>query len=230
MKLNCAAYLPSGQAAVPLTLTGATRRLKTFHAIGRTLAELHLHSDRWTQPADFRRPSWDLDGLVGEAPLWGPFWNAPNLSAKDRDMFESIREFARLELIARDADCGLIHADLVRENILLHQGSVRFIDFDDCGFGYRVFDLATTLLANKEEADYPRLRDALIEGYASVRPPPDLDLLPLFMVLRSLTYVGWAADRIAEEGMAAGMSRFLERARVMAAQHLAENHSSILLR
>ena len=98
-------------------------------------------------------------------------------------------------------DYGLVHADLVNENVLVNGPQVHFIDFDDSGFGYRLFDLATTLYKAVDEPDFPDLQAALLQGYATQRPQLDLTLLPLFITLRSLTYLGWIAARIDEPGM-----------------------------
>jgi Ser/Thr protein kinase RdoA (MazF antagonist) len=61
---------------------------------------------------------------------------------------------------------GLIHADLHQENYLFHGKQVRAIDFDDCGYGPFVYDLAVTLSELEHRADYPTLRAALLAGYA----------------------------------------------------------------
>jgi Ser/Thr protein kinase RdoA (MazF antagonist) len=80
---------------------------------------------------------------------------------------------------------------------MVHGQEIGLIDFDDCGYGYRLFELATVLLKNRIEPQYPALQTALIDGYRSCRSLPDaaLALLPLFVVMRSLTYIGWAAAR-----------------------------------
>ena len=44
----------------------------------------------------------------------------------------------------------------------------QLIDFDDSGFGFRLFDIATTLLRNRTEPDYAGLKNALLNGYLSV--------------------------------------------------------------
>lgn len=203
--------VPLGRGDEPLAIAGA-RRTALFSAIGRAMATVHALSDRWTLPAGFSRPRWDRDGLVGEAPFWGRFWDA-DLDAADRALFTRVRDHARAVLDGTEADSGLIHADLIRENVLVDGDAVRFIDFDDSGFGYRVFDLATTLLKNLGEPDYDDLEAALCEGYAARRPLPDIDLLPLFLVLRSLTYVGWAAERSAEPAIARRFPVYLATSR-----------------
>ncbi|OLP45966.1 phosphotransferase [Rhizobium oryziradicis] len=94
-------------------------------------------------------------------------------------------------------DYGLIHADLVRKNVLVDGNRIELIDFDDGGLGYRMFDIATALFKSRAEPDYLVIKAALIEGYRRVRVLPDSALLtlPLFMVLRSVTYIGWIGER-----------------------------------
>ncbi|HWO08189.1 MAG TPA: hypothetical protein VNN80_01875, partial [Polyangiaceae bacterium] len=43
----------------------------TFHTIGVLAARLHNQSSRWRPPPGFTRQAWDVEGLVGEQPLWG---------------------------------------------------------------------------------------------------------------------------------------------------------------
>ena len=205
--LNWLPGTPMGRSGQPLAMTGPARTA-LFHAIGAQMAHLHALTDTWTPPPGFTRPRWDRDGLVGEAPFWGRFWD--HGTPQDRALLAAIRDRARELLDAAPApDIGLIHADLVNENVLIDGPRVHFIDFDDSGFGYRLFDLATTLYKAVDEPDFPDLRAALLSGYATRRALPDLTLLPLFIVLRSLTYLGWIADRAQEPDMAARADRYL---------------------
>lgn len=209
---------PLGKTGVPLELDDRTG---PFRAIGREMARLHEVSDAWTPPADFTRRRWDRDGLLGEAPVWGRFWDNPTLTPEDRALFLRLREVATAELAAREAalDYGLIHADLVRENLLIDGDRVNLIDFDDSGFGFRLFDIATTLLRNRMEPDFETLKAALLDGYLSVR---DIDLaaLDLFVVLRAATYVGWIISRRTEDGAAARNARYIDTARGLTEAYL----------
>jgi Ser/Thr protein kinase RdoA (MazF antagonist) len=202
---------PLGKSRAPLELIDRTA---VFRALGAEMARLHAACDAWPRPAGFRRCRWDIDGLLGEAPLWGRFWDNPALDTPTRHLFLQFRQAARDRLVHAlgNLDTGLIHADLVRENVLLDGLEIRLIDFDDGGFGFRQFDLATVLLKNLAEPDYPALRAALIAGYHSQRPL-DLSLLDLFLILRALTYVGWIVPRIQEDGGAERNSRYIEEAR-----------------
>lgn len=56
---------------------------------------------------------------------------------------------------------GLIHADLHLDNALFLPGGGRLIDFDDCGFGYRLYDIAVGLWELRHRDDYENFRDDL---------------------------------------------------------------------
>lgn len=213
-------------SGAPVGKTGedlaAADRNGLFYDIGREMARLHEVSDRWTPPEGFDRWSWDREGLLGENPVWGRFWENPSLTREDRALFLVLRREADAELqkLEGTLDYGLIHADLVRENVMADGSKLQLIDFDDSGFGFRLFDLATTLLKNMRETDYPALRDALIAGYLSVRVI-DLAALDLFILLRSATYAGWIIPRMDEPGSKARNARFIGTTRVLARSFLA---------
>jgi Ser/Thr protein kinase RdoA (MazF antagonist) len=99
-----------------------------------------------------------------------------------------------LEAYAATGNTGLIHADVLRENVLVNKSSLSLIDFDDSGFGLRPYDLGTVLSQNLYEPAYPEIRAALIEGYADPALTPDL--VDLFTLARVCASVGWAAPRL----------------------------------
>lgn len=213
---------PLGQSGVPLSQP-AEKQAEIFFRVGHAMANMHNLADAWEPPERFRRPAWDAQGLVGEKPLWGRFWDCHGLSLDSANALSALREELRHALAdaeARSLDYGLIHADLVRENIFLteNESNVAFIDFDDTGHGFRLFDLATTLLKNRNEPAYPAIEKALISGYRSRRELSDatLEMLPLFMVSRSLTYIGWLAERPEIPGAAERLSRYVNESLEMA--------------
>ncbi|PRY46729.1 phosphotransferase enzyme family protein [Umezawaea tangerina] len=88
---------------------------------------------------------------------------------------------------------GLIHADLHQDNFLFHQGRVRAIDFDDCGYGPHLYDLATTI--SELGPDRPALHRALLTGYRTTSPLDDEDALPDLLLLRRLQLTMWAVTQ-----------------------------------
>ncbi|MGR3342563.1 MAG: phosphotransferase enzyme family protein [Paracoccaceae bacterium] len=192
---------PLGASGVP-PARGKTANVGLFEALGAMIARLHTASDELVLPADFERPSWDEDGLLGQTPLWGRFWENPALDAPEQDLLLQVREKAARELSNfrnEGADFGLIHADVLRENVLIDESGLVLIDFDDCGFGFRMYDLGVALVQVLQDAQAPSLSRALIAGYQSERSLPDraISQLQLFVMLRAFASCGWIISRAA---------------------------------
>lgn len=211
--LDWIAGRPIGASRQPLQLQGSQRR-HVFHTLGAGMAKLHANSDVWALPAGFSRHAWDRDGLVGDCPFWGRFWDVAGIGPDSGLALADLRD--RIDDTLGNApslDYGLIHADLVRENVLMDGDTLHFIDFDDAGFGWRMFDIATALLPNLEEPDADDLCRSLLEGYRSCRPLQGADLaaLPMFLVIRALSYVGWFASRPEVDPSGARLKWHVER-------------------
>jgi Ser/Thr protein kinase RdoA (MazF antagonist) len=176
---------------------------RNYRTIGALAARMHNQAAAWKRPAGFTRHAWDAEGLVGERPRWGRFWELTALSPAQRLMFDRLRTRLRNELMAFGADegnYGLIHADLVPENVLVGPQGVRIIDFDDAGFGWHLFELATTLYFIRRESCYPTALASYVTGYREHRrlSDDDLRLLPMFLAARGTTYLGWVHTRQGE--------------------------------
>jgi Ser/Thr protein kinase RdoA (MazF antagonist) len=74
---------------------------------------------------------------------------------------------------------------------------LQLIDFDDGGFGHRLFDLATITRRSRHISHNDVFADAAIDGYCATREI-DRDALMLFEALRACTYVGWNIKRMNE--------------------------------
>jgi Ser/Thr protein kinase RdoA (MazF antagonist) len=177
-----------GEAAKPFALP-LPQVLDAFYALGQLMARVHQTTDALTLPDDFTRPRWDLDGLVGDEPLWGRFWEHPVATPDQRATLLRARDALRERLTG---EIGLIHADLLRENVLVNAGSVSLIDFDDSGFGFRLHDLGTALLQTFQHPDQPQIRAALMAGYGT----KDEAAVMAFTLARALASVGWTMPRL----------------------------------
>jgi Ser/Thr protein kinase RdoA (MazF antagonist) len=180
-------------------------------------AGLQLHAARWSPGSDFVRPHVDTltsearAASVGSSP--SPAGRRPTtddaesaiavvgdlLSTADAAVIDRALGivWATTDQLQQDpAAQGLIHADLHYENVLFDHGSARAIDFDDCGWGFRLYDLAVTLWELEDRPRYPALRDALLDEYARhLALPEDLELhLRALALLRRMQILMWILE------------------------------------
>lgn len=186
-----------GLAGVPLAGRVADQ-IARHHALGGLLARVHNVSDGLDLPDWFTRHHWDRAGLVGDSPTWGRFWDHPAATPDQAVTLCTARDWLDLRLADYDragADLGLIHADALRENVMVQGDALTLIDFDDAGFGYRLYDLGSVLSQNLFEPAYPEIRAGLIEGYRAQRPLRE-DLVDAFTLARTMASVGWTMPRL----------------------------------
>ena len=210
-----------GDGATPLEPDAETVALR-YRALGRLVAQMHDATDRLALPSDFERLSWNRPAYVGEAPLWGRFWENPSLTPEEADLLRAARAEADAALArheAMGADFGLIHADVLRENVLVKGGRLSLIDFDDSGFGFRAYDLATAEVQGLEDPMNAVASLALLEGYRAARraDAPPLGEVMLFVALRAFASCGWIVTRAAPDD---ARQRFYAARAVRAAQRL----------
>jgi Ser/Thr protein kinase RdoA (MazF antagonist) len=175
-----------------------------FAALGELMARLHAHASRWTPPPTFTRRHWDWNGLFGDSAGFNlsgeEVWSL--LPSTYADLFEPVAGRMRnlMKVWGKSSDrFGLIHADLFvggDGNVVFSRGEARAIDFDDCGLGYWAYDFATALSHWQLDDRWPTFRDALLSGYAAVRPLPERQLaqISLFMAARQVSEILWAVD------------------------------------
>ncbi|MFT5126886.1 MAG: Ser/Thr protein kinase RdoA (MazF antagonist) [Rhodothermales bacterium] len=178
----------------------AKNQLEAFHRLGSLLATMHNQATSWELPAGFDRPQIGADGLMGEQPVWGRFWEAPMLSAAQATLLCELRKriySILLEYVEEPQSFSLIHSDLHAGNVVLAGDSLHVIDFDDAAFGWHIYDIAIALKEYEDHAEYSGFLEALMRGYRSQRPFAEshLSYLPLFLLIRRLNAIGWVADR-----------------------------------
>ncbi|HEX4765618.1 MAG TPA: phosphotransferase [Lichenihabitans sp.] len=187
------AFAPGAEPAPDADLPG------WFKILGTLTARMHRHTERWTPPERFRRKTWDFDAMFGPRPLWGDWRAGVGLDAAGRALLGRALDLigARLDRFGRTPErFGLIHADLRLANLLVDGAHLRVIDFDDCGFCWRLYDFAAAVSFFEHEPIVEALRDAWIEGYRTVRalPQEEADEMPVFIAMRRFLLVAWIAS------------------------------------
>lgn len=180
--------------------TDAGMAARRFEQLGALTASLHDQAAAWRPPATFRRHSLDADGLMGDTPHWGPFWDHRGFSDGERRLVLDTRARLHAALDGLDRQptgYSLIHADMHPGNVLVDGDTLTVIDFDDAGWGWHAYDIAVALFYQQRAASFEALERAYIAGYRSVRPLSEetLALLPMFRLIRGLAQIGWFHQR-----------------------------------
>lgn len=199
--------------------------------LGEVTAILHrcvqqsCQLDPWSTGS---RWSWDLRAFEDPVPRWGA-WETAIVDDKETHAllsaaYDEMRW--RLESAPRDAESfGLIHADLRAANVLLVESDLAgIIDFDDCGFGWYIYDAVTALSFYESSPGSLALLEGWIEGYQQIH---DLDsamlaLLPSLIIYRRLLLTAWLESHPHASIPGVSRSTFLLDTRGLAIRYLEE--------
>lgn len=162
-----------------------------YTTIGRTAGLLHKSTIE--RPFKAVRPIWSMENLIGENALWGNWRSSSLLTAEQKRIMEKA-----CEKIYESADSyktdkfGLIHIDLRLTNIIVGK-KIGVIDFDDCGYGYFMQDLASSVSFLENSPLLPVLINNWYRGYESVMPLEQKDkaMAKTFILARQLQLLGW---------------------------------------
>ncbi len=170
----------------------------TAEGLGVLTARLHRYSESLPLPDGFTRPYWDREAIFDEGyALTGERARAL-LGPDGLDVLRAVNARLARTCPGRGEDWGLIHADLHRGNLVgTPAGEFGVIDFDDCGFGHHMLDIATVLSSYfrtcaGDAAAYAGFARRYLDGYASVRPlPAAFDRMEDFLLLRDMIIVNF---------------------------------------
>lgn len=173
----------------------------SFVELGRIAAQTHSHSESWTRPENFERLTWGLHEVFGENAKWGDWRDAPNVTNDIRRILERVERVVKHRLNAlgkTPQNYGLIHADMRLANILVHNGETRLIDFDDCGFGWFLYDFAAAISFIENDPQIPALRKSWVKGYRELRPLSDDEVFEIdsFIMLRRMALLAWIGSHM----------------------------------
>jgi Ser/Thr protein kinase RdoA (MazF antagonist) len=187
-------------AAVYSFLSGSeppeNRLAPGFERLGEISARMHRHAQGWTPPDAFTRCSWTPETILDDRLNWGPWQAGRDIEGEALELLSRVDRTLRDRLAALPTDrahFGLIHADLRLANLLVDGERTAIIDFDDCGFGWYLFDLAAALSFLEERPDAPELIDRWLKGYRTVADVPAAveQEIPSLVMLRRLQLIGW---------------------------------------
>ena len=160
----------------------------SMERIGRVAASLHASSD------------------------FGDWRDTPEVTPELKEILEAaeakmLREMAEYGKTADNF--GLVHTDLRSSNLLIGEdGAVKVIDFDDCGEGWFLFDMACSFSFEESSPDIEAMVLAYLRGYRSaggVVSDSELAYLPAMLIARRLMLVAWVEKR--KETIWAGLIR-----------------------
>lgn len=166
--------------------------------LGVVTAKLHNHAIEWERPANFSRLAWDLEAAFGPRARWGD-WRTCSADQAEIDQLARVEDTirARLERFGKSPDrFGLIHADLRAANLLVDGDDFRIIDFDDCGPGWFLYDLATALTFIEDTPEADELIALWLAGYRTIRSldPEHEREIGTFLLLRRLLTISFLAS------------------------------------
>lgn len=168
-----------------------------FAELGELTARLHRHARAWQPPDGFRRFSWGYDEAFGGIARWGRWQDAPGVDAATLPVLTRLDETLRARLTAYGQSherWGLIHADLRLANLLESPGTATaVIDFDDCGFGWYLYDFGAAVSFIEDHPDVPAATEQWVEGYRRVAPltAEDEAEMRTFVMFRRLLLLAW---------------------------------------
>ena len=167
-----------------------------FEELGEITARMHRHARAWRRPDWFTRFHWNHAAAFGSTPRWGRWQDGIGVGASERRVLARLEDTLRIRLQAfgmAPERYGLAHADTRLANLLVHDGSVSVIDFDDSGFSWYLYDLGTTVSFFEHSPEVPALVDSWLEGYrrAGELSAEDQAEIWTFILFRRLLLLAW---------------------------------------
>lgn len=201
--------------------------VRQFRDLGETTAYLHNHVKMWNGARHLNRFTWDYETMIGGNGRWGSWKAAADLTPGTIRLFERTGEVIKSRLHSYGTGrerFGLIHADLRLANLLIEGDQIKVIDFDDCGFGWFMHDLASAVSFIETKPVTPRLIAAWIEGYCKSGrlDNEDLEEIDTFVMQRRLQLLAWIASHFDSDPVKSLSKGFTEGTALLAEQYLSK--------
>jgi len=158
--------------------------------LGETLAKLH-HTAQDFQ-CDAARPHLTINYLLDDSfGVLSPFFNE-KARAYMHEAIAQIKE--QIEYLPKtlpmwsvcwgDPHSGNVHFTETNE--------ITLFDFDQCGYGWRAFDIAKFLQVTLQAGISPSVRTAFLHGYQSVQPLQEIELKCMQPLMQAAQIWSWA--------------------------------------
>jgi len=151
-----------------------------FRLLGASVANFHANTRSFK--TKYTRPTFDVSFLVDHSlSLIEPF-----LNIDQRDYFLKVRSkiFDSIsQLSIENSDYGICIGDINISNFHLNAvKKITHFDFDQCGYGYRVFDLGKFVSSLPNDETKKDKVSSFLEGYESIRSITDMErnVIPYF--------------------------------------------------
>jgi Ser/Thr protein kinase RdoA (MazF antagonist) len=183
--------------------------IAAFATLGDIAGRMQTHSRGWARPAGFARFEWDLAMTIGPLARWGD-WRAglawalaggppsrPNAASAAHELMNRAAATIEAQVAAFSAEpdrYGLIHADMRLANLLVDgAGLITVLDFDDCGFGWYLYDLAAALSFIEHHPAMPDLVAGWLAAYQRHVPlvADERAMVATFILQRRLQLTAW---------------------------------------
>jgi Ser/Thr protein kinase RdoA (MazF antagonist) len=164
---------------VPGTPLGQRLSAANLAKMGALFARLHAHGLAFDPPAGFTTRRMSSYLARGEKRVLFSAEAEDAFTPESRRVFDAVRARVDAAFAGRYADpqgLRVIHNDLWHDNIKVHRGRLRPLDFEDTIWGYPVQDIAMAfldLLTDVTPEAYETYTAAFRRGYAALAPWPE---------------------------------------------------------
>ncbi|MCG6137314.1 MAG: phosphotransferase [Nostoc sp. LLA-1] len=159
--------------------------------VGSVMAQLHIYLQQFEPPESFKRHTFNEVHFSGCLEVLYTALSNTELDKNDLNSFKInanhiITHFAQLE--RKQDNFGIIHGDFHSGNYLVCDEEIYIIDFDRCGFGFYLYDLALALM----ELEEPQQK-IFLQGYETLKPLPanSTNIMQIFLCLAYLDNLGF---------------------------------------
>ena len=172
-----------------------------FESLGMMAANCHQHSLNWKKPPSFERNFWDLETIFGTDPIWGDWRDAPGVHPEVKYILEQVEESIKSRLNSygkASKRYNLIHADMRFANLLVDGNQTILIDFDDCGYGWLMYDFAAAISFIENNPRIPTYKTAWLRGYRRIRSLEIEDEMEIdtFIMFRRMALLAWIGSHL----------------------------------